>query len=46
MTLQSWLENKMNTDDSKEGEELYKRTFWKKEEIKDFLIGGFDGVVK
>jgi hypothetical protein len=34
------------TIENKEGEELYKRTFWKKEEIKDFLIGGFDGVVK
>ena len=34
------------TIENKEGEELYKRTFWKKEEIKEFLIGGFDGVVK
>jgi len=34
------------TIENKEGEELYKRTFSKKEEIKEFLIGGLDGVVK
>ena len=31
------------TIESKEGEQLYERAFWKKEEVRDFLIGGFDG---
>jgi hypothetical protein len=34
------------TVESKEGEQLYERTFWKKEEVRDFLIGGFDGVLR
>jgi len=34
------------TIESKEGEQLYERTFWKKEEVRDFLIGGFDGVLR
>ena len=29
-----------------DGVELYARRFWRLEEVREFLIGGFDGIVK
>ena len=34
------------TIENKEGEEIYKKTFWKIEEVKDFLLWGFEGIVR
>lgn len=31
---------------NKEGEQIYRETFHNKKDVRDFLIGGFDGVVK
>ena len=34
------------TIENKEGEEIYKTTFWKREEVKDFLLRGFEGILR
>lgn len=31
---------------NKEGEQIYREIFHDKEDVKDFLIGGFDGIIK
>ena len=33
------------TIENKEGEQIYKTTFWKREEVKDFLLWGFHGIL-